>query len=62
MASDGSAALGELRLKGGLAFAQSDAEVGSMPASAVATGNVDYFCSAADIGALVSGLSPMWHS
>ena len=62
MAGDGSAALGELRLKGGLAFAQSDAEVGSMPASAVGTGNVDYFCSAADIGTLVSGLSPIWHS
>ena len=62
MAGDGSAALGELRLKGGLAFAQSDAEVGSMPASAVATGSVDYFCSAADIGTLVSALSPVWHS
>lgn len=59
MAGDGSAVLGELRLKGGLAFAQSDAEVGSMPASAVATGYVDYYCSAADIGTLVSALSPV---
>lgn len=62
MASDGSAALGELRIKGGLAFAQSDAKVGSMPASAVSTGNVDYLCSAADIGTLVSALLPVWHS
>ena len=56
MASDGSAALGDLRRGGGLAFAQSDAEIESMPKSAVATGNVDYFCAAADIGTLISGL------
>jgi two-component system CheB/CheR fusion protein len=55
-ASDGSAALGELRHHGGVAFAQSDAIVSSMPANAVATGNIDYFCSAANIGALVSAL------
>jgi two-component system, chemotaxis family, CheB/CheR fusion protein len=59
MAEDGSAALGKLRLNGGLAFAQSDAEVSSMPARAVRTGNVDYFCSAADIGVLISALSPL---
>jgi two-component system CheB/CheR fusion protein len=58
-ASDGSAALGDLRDHGGLAFAQSDATVSSMPASAVATGNVDYFCSAADIATLVSALPPL---
>jgi chemotaxis response regulator CheB len=58
-ASDGSAALGDLRDHGGLAFAQSDATVSSMPASAVATGNIDYFCSAADIGALLSALRPL---
>jgi two-component system, chemotaxis family, CheB/CheR fusion protein len=58
-ASDGSAALGDLKDRGGLAFAQSDAKVSGMPASAVATGNVDYFCSAADIGTLVSALRPL---
>jgi two-component system, chemotaxis family, CheB/CheR fusion protein len=56
MATDGSAALGEIRLGGGLTFAQSDAEVRSMPTNAVATGNVDYFCTAADIGTIVSAL------
>ena len=54
---DGSAALGELRLTGGLTFAQADAAFSSMPTSAVATGNVDHFCSAAEIGVLVSALS-----
>lgn len=57
--TDGSAALGDLRRGGGLAFAQSDAKFSSMPASAIATGNVDYFCSAAEIGALVSALRPL---
>jgi two-component system, chemotaxis family, CheB/CheR fusion protein len=56
MAADGSAALGEIRLGGGLTFAQSDAETSSMPTNAVATGNVDYFCTAADIGTIVSAL------
>ena len=37
-AKDGSAALGELRLTGGLTFGQADAAVSSMPTSAVATG------------------------
>lgn len=55
---DGSAALGELRLSGGVNLAQTDAVMSSMPRSAVATGNVDHFCSAADIGALVSTLLP----
>jgi two-component system CheB/CheR fusion protein len=56
MAADGSAALGEVRLNGGLTFAQADAEFSSMPRSAVATGNVDHLCSAADIAILVSAL------
>src|SRR5262249_44973469 len=57
MADDGSAALGVLRLNGGLTFAQTDAEVSSMPTSAIATGNVDYGCSAPDIGVLIATLS-----
>jgi two-component system CheB/CheR fusion protein len=56
MAEDGSTALAELRLSGGLNFAQADAEISSMPTRAVATGNVDYHCSAAKIGVLISTL------
>jgi two-component system CheB/CheR fusion protein len=56
MSADGSAALGTLRRQGCVAFAQTDATMNSMPKHAVATGNVDYFCSAADIGKLVSAL------
>lgn len=59
MGDDGSAALGELRLNGGLTFAQADAKSSGMPTNAVATGNVDYLCSAADIGTLVSALLPL---
>lgn len=56
---DGSAVLGRLRSGGGLAFAQSDATFSSMPGHAVGTGNVDFFCSAANIGTLVSALRPL---
>lgn len=56
MGGDGSESLGALRRNGGLAFAQSDAKANSMPRNAVATGNIDHFCSAADIGALISDL------
>ena len=57
--AQGSAALKELRINGGLTFAEADAAVSSMPTSAVTTGKVDYFCSAAEIGVLVSALPPV---
>jgi two-component system CheB/CheR fusion protein len=56
LADDGSAALAGLRTSGGVSFAQADALEISMPTSAVATGNIDYFCSAVDIATLVSSL------
>lgn len=54
---DGSRGLGDLKANGGnIAFAQSDAFSRGMPASAVATGHIDYFCSAEDIGTIVAAL------
>jgi two-component system CheB/CheR fusion protein len=59
MAADGSSALGAIKAAGGETFAQSEAEYDSMPQHAIDTGNVDYVCSAAEIGAR---LADMFHA
>lgn len=48
-AQDGSAALAELRLSGGVNYVQANAEISSMPRSAVRTSKVDFIGSPAEI-------------
>jgi two-component system CheB/CheR fusion protein len=58
MAADGSASLGELKASGGINYAQTDATTESMPQNAIATGNVDYQCTLAQIIDSILSLVP----
>ena len=60
MASDGSAALGELRKSGGINFAQTGAAYPSMPDSAFDTGNIDSVGSSLELGKMLSGLDAIY--
>jgi len=52
-ASDGSAALAELRASGGINYVEGDARFSSMPDSAIRTGKVDFVGSPAEIAAAI---------
>jgi len=53
MGYDGSEALGAIKQRGGVTFAQSDCQFDSMPQEAIHTGHVDFVLSAAKIGELL---------
>jgi chemotaxis response regulator CheB len=53
-AEDGSAALAELRVSGGMNYAQANAQFPSMPQSAILTGKIDFVGSPAEIVAAIS--------
>lgn len=55
MGRDGSSALGAVKAAGGTTFAQSDALFSSMPEEACATGFVDFFLPAFEIGEALTG-------
>ena len=59
MASDGSAALGELRKSGGINFAQTGAPYPSMPDSAFETGNIDSVGSSMELGKMLCHLDSL---
>lgn len=59
MAKDGSAALEVLKTNGGMNYAQVNASSISMPQSAMATGQVDYMGSPAEIMAAICNLPPL---
>jgi len=54
---DGSAALKTVKDVGGITFAQSDAKFESMPATAVQTGQIDYFLPARQIAKALAALA-----
>ena len=56
-ADDGSAALGSIKVLGGVTFAQANAQYADMPRHAIETGHVDFVLSSEEIGRALALLS-----